>query len=137
MVTTNRTLLIILLTVFSSKIIQSTQIEASSDPFDCHQAEENAPGNELDQMKDRWASFFSQKPKVVFTDKVKNVVKGSENQIRGVRNQVEGNKNKLIGMENFLFGEENDIFSLSNSVFWKKNKIINGNQRFFRHPERK
>ena len=45
-------------------------------------------GDELDQIKNKWQSFFDSKRKAVFSDKIKNSVKGSENQIRGVRNEV-------------------------------------------------
>ena len=37
-------------------------------------------------MKNKWTSFFDERPKTVFSDDVKNVVKGSKNQVRGVQN---------------------------------------------------
>ena len=87
------------------------------------------------QMRDvrlGWDSFFEEREKPKFTDRMVNVVKGSGNQLRGKHNEIEGSKNKLIGIDNSIFGDENSLFGLKNSIFGSQNVIAKGNENIIK-----
>lgn len=87
----------------------------------------DSASSQVNNLRDSWGDFFSQRSKPVFSDSLVNVVKGSENQVRGTQNEVEGSKNTLVGLQNSIFGDQNSIFGLKNSIFGSKNAILKGN----------
>jgi hypothetical protein len=70
--------------VGSSEVIDTAPPSFSFD-FDSLMGGESAR-DQIGSMRSDWSSFFSDRPKPAFSDKVTNVVKGSENQLRGSRN---------------------------------------------------
>ncbi len=90
-------------------------------------ADRNSTQNAMTQARTNWSSFFTERPKVTFTQSLTNFVKGSGNELRGTQNQIEGSKNKVIGMQNSLIGDENSIFGLKNNIFGSQNTILKGN----------